>query len=124
MQRFKRLSSSTQCNNTNISMSSASKSQIKTNQEPSIAYERPWDTLQTSLINSLSPPLPCTNNHSGCSLQKIPSTEESKQHCPSPFCMVSPTINTCRHSACSPDDKHNVSHTNNGGTKLCDENLV
>jgi hypothetical protein len=120
LQRFKRLSSSTRCNN--ISASSLPKTPIITNHESPIAYERPWDTLQTSLINSLSSP----PNRSGGSLQKMPSTEESKSNClPPPFPMISPTMNSCRHSTCSPEDKHNLSSTNIGDiNKTNNRNLV
>ncbi|CAF4766425.1 unnamed protein product [Rotaria sp. Silwood1] len=121
LQRFKRLSSSTRCNNTNNSASSLCKTQNTTNQESPIAYERPWDTLQTSLINSLSSPPSSGNSRNGeGSLQKMFNTEESKQHCLPPFPMVSPTITTCRHSTCSPDDKHNISNTNIG--EICKTN--
>ncbi|CAF3700063.1 unnamed protein product [Rotaria sordida] len=126
LQRFKRLSSSTRNNNTNVSASSLSKTQIITNQESPIAYERPWDTLQTSLINSLSsPPSSANSRNGGGSLQKMSSTEETKQHCSPPFPMVSPTITTCQHNRCSPDDKHNISNTNIGEiNKINNRNLV
>ena len=53
----------------------------------------------------------------------MPSTEESKQHCPPPFPMVSPTITTCRHSTCSPEDKNNISNTNTGGIAIIDKSF-
>ncbi|CAF4779256.1 unnamed protein product, partial [Rotaria socialis] len=127
LQRFKRLSSSTRSNNNNTSVSASSlpKPQITTNQESPTAYERPWDTLQTSLINSLSsPPSSSIHNRSRGSLQKTSSAEESKQHYP-PFPIVSPTITTCRHSTCSPDEKHNSSNANTGEiNKTNSRNLV
>jgi hypothetical protein len=52
----------------------------------------------------------------------MPSTEESKQHCPPPCPMISPTMNTYRHSTCSPEDKTNTSNTNTGGKKTIDKN--
>ncbi len=54
----------------------------------------------------------------------MPSTEESKQYCPPPFPMVSPTINSCRHSTCSPEDKNNISNTNTGGKKTIDKTFL
>ncbi|CAF1562150.1 unnamed protein product, partial [Adineta ricciae] len=75
LQRFKRLSSSTRCSTTSVSASSLPKPQLITaHQDTSIAYERPWDTLQTSLISSLSSPSSATPNRNGGSLQKMPST--------------------------------------------------
>jgi len=118
LQRFKRLSSSTR--STNISASSLPKTSIVSNEDSAIAYERPWDTLQTSLINSLSSPPPhhLTNNRSNnSSLQNMPSTEELKQQSTPPFPLVSPTINSCRHSTCSPEDKINHHSTTPGGRK-------
>ncbi len=53
----------------------------------------------------------------------MPSTEESKQHCPPPFPMVSPTITTFRHSTCSPEDKNNISNTNTGGIAIIDKSF-
>jgi hypothetical protein len=37
--------------------------------------------------------------------------------------MVSPTINSCRHSTCSPEDKNNISNTNTGGKKTLDNSF-
>lgn len=109
------MSSSTR--STNISASSLPKASIVSNEDPQIAYERPWDTLQTSLINNLSSPSTTNRSHNG-SLQNMPSTDESKQLCTPPFPLVSPTINSCRQSTCSPEDKinhHNI--TTLGGRK-------
>jgi hypothetical protein len=38
--------------------------------------------------------------------------------------MVSPTINSCRHSTCSPEDKNNISNTNTGGKKTIDKTFL
>lgn len=68
MQRFKRLSSTTTTNTPSQETSSSS-----------VAYERPWDTLQSSLINSLSsPPSTVQNRKNGDSLQRLPSADEHK----------------------------------------------
>ena len=110
------MSSSTRCSTTSVSASSLPKPQLITaHQDTSIAYERPWDTLQTSLISSLSSPSSATPNRNGGSLQKMPSTEESKQIGTPPFPMVSPNISTCRHSTCSPDEKNTINNLNVGG---------
>jgi hypothetical protein len=149
LQRFKRLSSSTRhtsitttYNNNNnnnnnehssdnhnhgsshVCASSLPKPYLNTSQESSIAYERPWDTLQTSLINSLSSPPSSASNRSGDSLQKMMNIDESKQPCLPPFPMVSPTLTTGRQSTCSPEDRSTTSSTNTGGNSLDNTSVI
>lgn len=124
LQRFKRLNSSTRCNtnnnnNNHLSASSLPKTQITPSQESPIAYERPWDTLQTSLINSLSSP-GTSNNHRNLDTmtQKISSSDEIKQPCPPPFPLVSPNLNTCRQGTCSPEERLSTGSNHNTGGKF------
>jgi hypothetical protein len=61
------------------------------------AYEQPWDTLQTSVIN---------NRHGG-SLQKIPNTELTNQHYSSPtFPLISSSYQHSEDTTSIPIDRY------------------